>query len=337
MKLRVGVTAMPNADRGVEFVTEAERLGADSVWVPEFWAYDALTPLAYLAARTSTIKLGTAIAQLGARTPAMLAMSAMSIQSLSGGRLRLGIGTSGPQVMEGWHGVEFTKPIERTRDTVGIIRTITAGQRLEHHGSVYTLPLPGGEGRSLRTQAEPVHVPIYIASLGPRNLVLTGEVADGWIGNSFFPESAPVFFDPIRHGAETVGRSFGDLDLTVAVGVEFTDDAKRPGAATRGATRSRLAPWARSRTTSTTTPSPAKASATTCERCSGCGSPVNARRRPSGCRSRSASGRTSSGRPTGSRNDCGSIGTRASRRSAPASRAAISIPGSTSSGCSLIS
>jgi F420-dependent oxidoreductase-like protein len=196
---------------------------------PGVLAYDALTPLAYLAARTSTIKLGTAIAQLGARTPAMLAMSAMSVQALSGGRLRLGIGTSGPQVMEGWHGVAFTKPIERTRDTVEIIRTITAGERLEHHGSTYTLPLPGGEGRSLRTQAEPIHVPVYVASLGPRNLMLTGEIADGWIGNSFLPESAHVFVEPIRRGAEAAGRSFSDLDLTVAVGVEFTDDVEPAG------------------------------------------------------------------------------------------------------------
>jgi F420-dependent oxidoreductase-like protein len=229
MTLRVGVTSMPHSDDGVEFVMEAERLGVDSVWVPEFWAYDALTPLAYLAARTSTIKLGTAIAQLGARTPAMLAMSAMSVQALSGGRLRLGIGTSGPQVMEGWHGVAFTKPIERTRETVEILRVITAGERLEHTGSLYTLPLPGGEGRSLRTQAVPVRVPVYIASLGPRNLVLTGELADGWIGNSFLPESAAVFFDLIRQGAQAVGRSLGDLDLTVAVGVEFTEDVEAAG------------------------------------------------------------------------------------------------------------
>jgi F420-dependent oxidoreductase-like protein len=229
MTLRVGVMSMPHADDGIDFVVEAERLGADSVWVPEFWAYDAFTPLAFLAARTSTIRLGTAIAQLGARTPAMLAMSAMSLQALSSGRFVLGIGTSGPQVMEGWHGVAFTKPIERTRETVEIIRTVTSGERLQHDGSIYTLPLPGGEGRSLRTQAPPTHVPVYIASLGPKNLALTGEVADGWIGNSFLPESAHVFFDPIRRGAEAAGRSFVELDLNVAVGVEVTDDVDEAG------------------------------------------------------------------------------------------------------------
>src|SRR5713101_7522101 len=130
MTLRVGVSAMPFDRDGVDFVREAERLGADSVWVPEFWGYDALTPLGFLAASTSTIRLATGIAQLGARTPAMLAMSAMSLQALSGGRFVLGIGTSGPQVMEGWHGVRFDRPVRRTSETIEIIRTITAGERL---------------------------------------------------------------------------------------------------------------------------------------------------------------------------------------------------------------
>jgi F420-dependent oxidoreductase-like protein len=227
--LRVGISALPYSDDAVDFVREAERLGVDSVWIPEFWAYDAMTPLAYLAARTSRVRLATGIAQLGARTPAMLAMSAMSLQALSKGRFILGIGTSGPQVMEGWHGVDFSKPIQRTRETIEIIRTVTNGERLQHEGTVYTLPLPHGEGRSIRSLAPPVRVPIYVASLGPANLRLTGEVADGWIGNSFFPETADVFFDLIRAGAETAGRSLGDLDLTVAVGVEFTDDVEEAG------------------------------------------------------------------------------------------------------------
>jgi F420-dependent oxidoreductase-like protein len=222
--LRVGISALPYGDDTVDFVVEAERLGADSVWVPEFWGYDALTPLAYLAARTDRIKLATGIIQLGARTPAMLAMSALSLQALSAGRFILGIGTSGPQVMEGWHGIAFDKPVTRTRETIDIIRAITSGERLRYDGAVYTLPLPGGEGKSIRAAAPPANVPIYIASLGPANLRLTGERADGWIGNSFLPESADVFFDPIRDGAERANRSTTDLDLTVSVGVEFTDD-----------------------------------------------------------------------------------------------------------------
>ncbi|MEA3020681.1 MAG: hypothetical protein QOI47_2205 [Actinomycetota bacterium] len=185
------------------FAKEAESIGVDSLWSPEAWGFDAVTPLAYVAAETSTIKLGTAIAQLGARTPAMLAMTAMSMQVLSHGRFILGIGTSGPQVMEGWHNVPFDKPIQRTRETIEIIRTITSGSK---HGRI-------------RSMIPPVHVPIYIAALGPANLRLTGELADGWIGNSFMPEHAEVFFAPMREA----GR-FDDLDLTVAVGVEITDD-----------------------------------------------------------------------------------------------------------------
>ncbi|MGH9306250.1 MAG: LLM class flavin-dependent oxidoreductase [Acidimicrobiales bacterium] len=210
----------------IEFVRQAERLGADSVWAAEFWAGDALTPLAYLAGQTSTIRLATGVVQLGARTPAMVAMSAMSIQELSGGRFVLGMGTSGPQVMEGWHGVAFDRPVRRTRETIDIIRAVSAGQRLSYDGEIYTLPLPGGEGRPIRSRLTPVHIPVYVASLGPANLRLTGELADGWIGTSFFPETADVFLDPIRSGAADAGRDFDALDLTVSVAVEFTDDVE---------------------------------------------------------------------------------------------------------------
>jgi F420-dependent oxidoreductase-like protein len=227
--LSIGVNAGALDADGIEFIRQAERVGARSVWIPEFWAYDAITPLAYLAAVTETIALGTAIVQLGSRTPAMLAMSAMSMQALSGGRFVLGIGSSGPQVMEGWHGVRFDRPVARTRETIEIIRTITAGEKLSYDGEVYRLPLPDGEGRTLRSPAPPVHVPIYVASLGPNNLHLTGELADGWIGNSFFPETADVFFDPIRDGARVAGRRLTDIDLTVAVGLEFTDDVEGAG------------------------------------------------------------------------------------------------------------
>jgi F420-dependent oxidoreductase-like protein len=227
--LRVGIGAAPFRPEAVEFVRQAERLGVDSVWCAEFWAGDAFTPLAYLAASTSTIKLGSGIAQLGARTPAMLAMTAQSLQALSGGRCLLGIGTSGPQVMEGWHGVAFDKPVRRTRETIEIIRAITASERLDYHGEIYELPLPGSEGRAIRSLMPPMHLPIYVASLGPANLRLTGELADGWIGTSFFPETADVFLDPIREGAKGAGRDLTDLDLTVAVGVEFTDDVEAAG------------------------------------------------------------------------------------------------------------
>ncbi|MEU5882637.1 LLM class flavin-dependent oxidoreductase [Spirillospora sp. NPDC047279] len=211
------------------YVQEAERLGAASVWTAEAWGHDALTPLAYLAARTSTIRLGTAIAQIGARSPAMLAMSAMSLQALSGGRFLLGLGVSGPQVMEGWHGVRFAAPVAATRETIEIVRKVAAGERLDHDGSVYRLPLPGGQGRALRSLAPPVSVPAYVAAMGPRNLALTGELADGWIGNAFMPEEAAAFLGPLREGAERSGRALTDLDLAIPVAVEFTDDVEEAG------------------------------------------------------------------------------------------------------------
>jgi F420-dependent oxidoreductase-like protein len=229
MTLRVGLAAQPLTPASIELVRQAERLGVDSVWVPEYWGADALTPLAHLAGLTSTIRLATGIVQLGARTPAMLAMSALAMQALSGGRFVLGIGASGPQVMEGWHGVRFDRPVRRTRETIEIVRAVSAGRRLEYDGEVYRLPLPGGEGRAIRSLLAPGHVPIHVAALGPANLRLTGELADGWIGNSFFPETADVFLDPIREGARRAGRDLSAVELTVSVGVELTDDVEAAG------------------------------------------------------------------------------------------------------------
>jgi F420-dependent oxidoreductase-like protein len=228
--VRIAIGAQVSTPDDVAYVVEAECLGASTVWVAEFWAQDAFTPLAYLAARTSTIELATGIAQLGARTPAMLAMSAMSMQLLSGGRFVLGIGTSGPQVMEGWHGVRFPSPIGLTRETIEIVRMVARGERLAHVGPTYQLPLPDGPGRAIRSPVAPVDVPIHVASLGPRNLDLTGELADGWIGNAFMPEHADVFLDPLRDGAERAGRSIADLDLLIPVAVEITDDVEEASA-----------------------------------------------------------------------------------------------------------
>ncbi len=231
--VKVGVFLGGSDAASMQLAVEADRLRADSVWMPEFWAYDALTPLAYLAAKTTSVRLGTAIVQVGARSPAMLAMSSMSLQALSGGRFVLGLGASGPQVMEGWHGVPYSAPLQATRETIDIIRTVASGERLSYQGQVYTLPLPGGAGRALRSAAPPVAVPIYVASLGPRNLALTGELADGWIGNAFVPEQAEVFLAPLRSGAAAAGRSLDDLELCIPVAVEFTDDVD--GAARRHA------------------------------------------------------------------------------------------------------
>src|SRR5271165_3010726 len=224
--MQIGIAAHVASQQDADFVREAERIGATSVWVAEAWGQDALTPLAFLAAQTEQINLGSAIAQLGARTPAMLAMSAMSLQLLSGGRFRLGIGTSGPQVMEGWHGVRFDAPVTMTRETISIVRAVASGQRVSHAGRVYQLPLPGGSGRPLRSMLPPTPVPVYVAALGPRTLELTGELADGWIGNTFMPEHAEVFIDRLRAGAARAGRELADLDLVIPVGVEITDDVE---------------------------------------------------------------------------------------------------------------
>lgn len=222
--MQVAIATVVLAADDVDHVVEAERAGVASVWVPEAWGQDALTPLAYLAARTTTIKLGSGIAQIGARTPAMLAMSAMSLQTLSGGRFLLGLGTSGPQVMEGWHGVRFRSPMAATRETIDIVRTVARGERLSYAGEIYQLPLPDGPGRAIRSMMSPVEMPIYIAALGPRNLELTGELADGWIGNAFLPEHADAFLGHLAAGAARAERPLGDLDLVIPMAVEFTDD-----------------------------------------------------------------------------------------------------------------
>lgn len=211
------------------YALEAERLGVESIWSAEAWGYDAVTPLAYLAAKTSRIRLGTGIIQIGSRTPAMIAMTALTMASISNQRFLLGLGVSGPQVMEGWHGVRFARPLQRTRETIDIVRMITRGERLSYEGEMYHLPLPDGEGKALIAAAQPCpHLPIYLATLGPKNLELTGELADGWLGTSFIPEHARMFLDPVEAGAQRAGRSLADLDIQVGAGVvQFSDDLER--------------------------------------------------------------------------------------------------------------
>jgi len=216
-------------EQGSAYVVEAERLGAHSVWTPEAWGHDAVAPLAFLAARTSRILLGTAIMQAGTRTPALIAMTALSLASMSHGRFRLGLGVSGPQVIEGWHGIRFDRPVRRMRETVDIVRRTTRGERLEYKGEIYQLPLPGGEGKALRVGATPrPDIPIYLATLSPRSLEMTGEVADGWLGTSFMPEHAHVFLDHLATGAKRAGRALDALDLHVSAGVvAFADGVER--------------------------------------------------------------------------------------------------------------
>jgi F420-dependent oxidoreductase-like protein len=230
------------------YVVEAERMGVDCLWSAEAWGHDAVTPLAFMAARTSRIRLGTGIMQAGTRTPALIAMTAMSLAAMSGGRFALGLGVSGPQVIEGWHGIRFERPVTRMRETVDIVRRAIRGERVTYKGIVYELPLPGGEGKALRSGARPQPgIPIYLATLSPKSLEMTGEIADGWLGTSFVPEHAGVFFEPLAAGAARSGRSLAQLDLCVAAGVtQFSDDverlvpARKPGLAfTLGAMGSR--------------------------------------------------------------------------------------------------
>jgi F420-dependent oxidoreductase-like protein len=234
MKVAVGLHryAITDWPETTAFALEAERLGVDSLWSAEAWAHDGATPLAYLIAKTTTLNFGTAILQVGTRTPALVAMTAMTLWEMSGGRFRLGLGTSGPQVIEGWHGIPFRKPIQHTREVIEICRRVFNGETVSYEGEFYHLPLDiehggSGEGKALRTGAPPTpDLPIYVASLGPRNLRLTGELADGWLGGSFIPEHAGIFFDPIRQGAERAGRSLDDIDLAVGGTVWFTDDVE---------------------------------------------------------------------------------------------------------------
>lgn len=248
--MKVAISVGPfneDYEAAAAYVQEAERLGADIAWTAETWAHDAATPVAYLAAKTSSIKLGTGIIQVAARTPANIAMLAMALAAMSHDRFILGLGASGPQVVEGWHGVPFKGAVQRVRETVEIVRMITRGERLAYQGKIFTLPLPGGEGKALRTGARPRNIPVYLATLSPKSLEMTGEIADGWLGTSFMPEHADVFFRHIAAGAARAGRSLADLDLQAAAGaVAFSDDVenliapRRPGLAfTLGAMGSR--------------------------------------------------------------------------------------------------
>ncbi|ETW95841.1 MAG: FMN-dependent monooxygenase [Candidatus Entotheonella factor] len=239
--MRVAISL--SADRGpwdelVTYVQEAERLGAAVCFVAEAWGSDAVTPLAYLAAKTERILLASGILQVGTRSPALTAQTALTLAKVSGNRFILGLGVSGPQVMEGLHGHAFAHPLGRLRETVAIIRQAFAGERIQFEGRHFTLPLPGGEGKALRLSSPPnPDIPIYFATLAPRMLELTGELADGWIGTSFIPEGANAYLDRLSAGAARSGRTLADLDLSQGGDVAFSDDlepliaARKPGLA----------------------------------------------------------------------------------------------------------
>src|SRR5919204_4186640 len=196
------------AEEQLGIVQEAERLGYDSVWTAEAYGSDAATILAWLAAGTERIKLGSAIFQMPGRSAAMTAMTAATIDQLSGGRFKLGIGSSGPQVSEGWHGVRFGRQLQRTREYVAVVRKALARERVEYHGETIELPLPDGPGKPLKLTIAPVQerIPIYLAAIGPNNTALAGEVADGWMPTLLSPEHLPMLRASLEEGAARAGR-----------------------------------------------------------------------------------------------------------------------------------
>ena len=210
----------------LEVAREAERLGYDSAWVAEAYGSDAATVLAWLAAQTSTINLGSAVLQIPARSPAMTAMTAATLDQLSGGRFRLGLGLSGPQVAEGWHGQRFARPMARTRDYVNVVRMALERRRVAYQGETLELPLPDGPGKALKLTIAPAQarLPIYLAAMGPKNLALAGEVADGWLGFLYAPEHAGGFRDHLAAGAARAGRDLDGFDVAPNVQVHISDD-----------------------------------------------------------------------------------------------------------------
>jgi len=214
--LNLGYWGAGNDRDNLALAQEADRLGYAVVWAAEAYGSDAPTVLAYVAAQTARIDIGSAVMQIPARTPAATAMTAATLDSLSGGRFRLGLGVSGPQVSEGWHGVRFDKPLGRTREYVDIVRLALTRRRLAYDGAHWTLPLPDGPGKALTLTIRPARerIPVYLASIGPKNLELTGEIADGWLALFFSPEHAAESLDHVRAGRarRTVAGAGTDLD-----------------------------------------------------------------------------------------------------------------------------
>ena len=215
-------------DKLVEYTAIADKIGIDEAWSAEAWGMDAVVPLAYLAAKTTNIRLGTGIMQISSRVPSMMAMTAQSLDTVSKGRFNLGLGVSGPQVVEGLHGASFAKPLSRLRECVSILRLGLNGEKLQYDGDHYQLPRPGGEGKPIRLSQPPrPNLPIYLATLGPKSLQMTGELADGWLGTCFLPEKGNIFLDDIKMGVESAGRSLSDIDIQAGGYFEVTDDVEK--------------------------------------------------------------------------------------------------------------
>ena len=213
----------------LEIVQEAERLGYDSVWAAEAYGSDCATVLAWLAGQTSRIRLGAGIFQIPGRSAAMTAMTAATIDQLSDGRFILGVGTSGPQVAEGWHGQRFGKQLQRTREYVEVVRLALSRERVVYDGETLTLPLPDGPGKALKLTIGTVQdeIPIYLAAIGPKNTELAGEIADGWLPTFLCPDHMAGFRERLAAGAERSGRSVDDVDIAPVVTVSIDDDLDR--------------------------------------------------------------------------------------------------------------
>ena len=225
-------------DEQVELAVLADELGLDSVWVAEAWGQDAVSLLGFLAARTERVALGSGLFQIPARQPAATAMAAASLDVLSGGRFRLGLGVSGPQVSEGWYGVPFARPVSRTREYVEVVRRALAREApLEFAGREYRLPLEGGTGlgKPLKLLARPVQerIPIYLGAVGPKAVQQVGEIADGWLPFMVDPAQFDVLLEPLQRGLERAGRTLDDLDIAAAVPVGLAGDVREARDAVR--------------------------------------------------------------------------------------------------------
>ncbi|MEV4755017.1 LLM class F420-dependent oxidoreductase [Micromonospora sp. NPDC049559] len=205
---------------------EADRLGYSVVWAAEAYGSDSPSMLAWIAGQTSRIDVGSAVMQIPARSPAATAMTAATIDTLSGGRFRLGLGVSGPQVSEGWHGVRYGKPLARTREYVDIVKLALARKQVEYHGEHYTLPLPDGPGKALRLSFHPPreHIPLYLAAVGPKNLELAGEIADGWLAIFYAPDHAAEQLAAVAAGRARAGKELAGFDVVPSVPVVVGDD-----------------------------------------------------------------------------------------------------------------
>jgi F420-dependent oxidoreductase-like protein len=210
----------------VALAQEADRLGYAVAWAAEAYGFDAATVLTWVAAHTRRIDVGSAIFQIPGRTPALTAMTAATLDALSGGRFRLGLGVSGPQVSEGWHGVPFDKPLGRTREYVAIVRSALRRETVRFDGEHWTLPLPGGPGKALKLTVHPVRdrIPLYLAAVGPKNLELCGEIADGWLAIFFSPEHAADSLAPVRAGRASAGETMAGFDVAATVPVVVGGD-----------------------------------------------------------------------------------------------------------------